>query len=141
MFRHKAESSSVSKEAQKDKTPVESVAPAPLLSGKVDIERQDLRELLEKNLKWSQIIYEQNRKINHKMIWLAVAGWLRFLIIAVPIVLALWYLPPFISRIQTSVQDITGNVITGKPNYSLEQLMQLLPLGDAEKAQLKAILK
>lgn len=57
-----------------------------------------LKDVLEKNLKWSQIIYEQNRRINRKLAWAAVANWLRLLIIAVPIILGLLYLPPIIKE-------------------------------------------
>ncbi len=108
------------------------------------VSESDLKELMEKNLKWSQIIYEQNRKINHKLAWAAAAGWLRLFIIVAPIILALWYLPALIGKFQSTISSFTGGLPVsseGKPTYSIEQLMQLLPLGDAEKAQLKEILK
>lgn len=150
MFKHKnnqPEDEVVPAEAEiiKKKDTAKQSAPAeekPKPSSK-PVSESDLRELMEKNLKWSQIIYEQNRKINRKLAVAAVAGWLRLLIIVAPIVLALWYLPTLIDKFQTTVAGFTGGAVTatGKPSYSLEQLMQLLPLGEAEKAQLKTLLK
>ncbi|HLD60524.1 MAG TPA: hypothetical protein VJA27_00070 [Patescibacteria group bacterium] len=98
-----------------------------------------LKELLEKNLKWSQIIYEQNRKINHKLLWAAIASWLRFLIIAVPLILAILYLPRLIKEFQCSFLGGT-DCPAGQKNGN-ENLLKLLPLDPAQKEQLKAILK
>ncbi|OGH88731.1 MAG: hypothetical protein A3J93_01385 [Candidatus Magasanikbacteria bacterium RIFOXYC2_FULL_42_28] len=119
-----------------------SVATLPQNDKKPPASEADLRELIEKNLKWSQIIYEQNRKINRKLRWSAVAGWLRLALIVVPIILALWFLPPYLGQFKEVFENITGANVSGdKPNYSLEQLMQLLPIGEAEKEQLKTLLK
>lgn len=143
MFKHKAGAAATTASKEKSIAPADDApVAAPVLPSVPVPDRPELRELLEKNLKWSQIIYEQNRKINRKMMWLAVAGWFRFVIIAAPIALALWYLPPFIEKFQTTISGFTGGANNiGKPTYSIEQLMQLLPLGEAEKAQLKTLLK
>lgn len=147
MFKHKNNKSedAVVLEIEKEEAVQPTAAPKELEkkseSTKKPATESDLRDLIEKNLKWSQIIYEQNRKINRKLAWAAAAGWLRVVIIVTPILLALWFLPPIISKMQTTLQGITGNTVSGQPTYSIEQLMQLLPMGDAEKAQLKAILK
>jgi len=59
----------------------------------------NIKELLEKNLKWSQIIYEQNRRLNHKLIWATVAGWLRLLLIVAPLILAFFYFLRLLNRL------------------------------------------
>ena len=106
----------------------------------------DLRELVEKNLKWSQIIYEQNRKINNKLLWSAIAGWLRIFLIVVPIVLAIIYLSPIMKSAFDAYQGLLGGTtnktgITNINTQSLEQLMNLLPLNAAQREQIKATIK
>jgi hypothetical protein len=101
---------------------------------------------LEKNLKWSQIIYEQNRKINNKLMWTAVAGWVRVFLILVPLVVAAWFLPPLVK----DLQDTYGSLLGGKTTSiapsslapsSIDQLLKILPLDPAKQEQLKALLK
>src|SRR3989338_2916294 len=55
-----------------------------------------LKELVEKNIKWSQVIYEQNRKIKRRLTLMVVGSYLRLLMILVPLILAFIYLPPLI---------------------------------------------
>ncbi len=108
----------------------------------------DIKELLEKNLKWSQIIYEQNRKINHKLVWAAVASWFRLFLILIPLLLALWFLPPYIRQIAESYgtlfnflpQNSTSNTANPNPE-SVESLLRVLPISDAQKEQLRAMMK
>lgn len=102
-----------------------------------------VKELLEKNLKWSQIIYEQNRKINNKLLWASIASWLRVLIIVVPLILAVWFLPPIIQNFINSYSGLLG----GKPpvnvidKNTMDQLLKTLPIDPAKQEQLKALLK
>jgi len=107
---------------------------------------EDLQKLVEKNLKWSQIIYEQNRKINSKLFWMSVFGWIKALIIIIPIVLAILFLPPLVTGWVERYNGILGNTaITGAglnaSTTQLDKLLQLLPLDTAQKEQLKAMLK
>ena len=103
-----------------------------------------VKDLLEKNLKWSQIIYEQNRKINHKLMWAAVAGWLRLILILAPLVLALLYLPPIAKSLWSNFGTLTGYT-QGASNLnkseSLENLLKVFNLNSQQKEQLKTILK
>jgi hypothetical protein len=104
----------------------------------------NVKDLLEKNLKWSQIIYEQNRKINHKLMWAAVAGWLRLILILAPLVLALLYLPPIAKSLWSNFDTLTGYTQgTGNLNKSesLEKLLKVFNLNSQQKEQLKTILK
>ncbi|MEK7213472.1 MAG: hypothetical protein AAB678_03500 [Patescibacteria group bacterium] len=106
-------------------------------------EPASVQELLEKNLKWSQIIYEQNRRLNSKLLWSAIASWLRFFIIAIPLVIALVYLPSLYREFKVKYDQLLGG--DGKTQTlapsSLDQLFKLLPLDAAKQEQLKAILK
>lgn len=107
-------------------------------------EHEVLKDLLEKNLKWSQIIYEQNRKIHSKMMWTAIAGWVRVFLIFAPLVWAVWYLPGIIKNLQNNYGSLFGAKSVGSqstPVNSMEQLFKILPLDAAKQEQLKALLK
>lgn len=102
----------------------------------------EIKSLLEKNLKWSQIIYEQNRKINRKLMWMAVGNWLKILIIVVPIVLGVIYLPSFIKNLTSKY----GAYLPGKTNVtgggnSVNDVLKLLPLDQSQLDKIKAMLK
>jgi hypothetical protein len=101
-----------------------------------------LKELLEKNLKWSQIIYEQNRRIHGKLVWSAVANWLRVFIILIPLVLALIYLPPIIGNIWSQYEDLLGSG-TGKKmdQTSLNNVFKMFNVNPAKQEQIKELLK
>lgn len=52
-----------------------------------------LRELIEKNIKWSQVIYNQNRKIQRRLTWITIGNYLRLFVIIAPIILGIIFLP------------------------------------------------
>jgi len=104
----------------------------------------NIKELLEKNLKWSQIIYEQNRRLNHKLIWATVAGWLRLLLIVAPLILAFFYFSPFIKQAwksYNSILGITSQSTTDTQVDSLDNLFKVFNLNKAQQEQVKSILK
>ncbi|MFH1790349.1 MAG: hypothetical protein ABH832_04765 [bacterium] len=90
----------------------------------VAMEEPSIRELLEKNLKWSQIIYEQNRKINRKMLWSAIFGWLRLIIILAPIILAVLFLPPILKELWNYYTTL--GIGTGDASSSSQGINNLL---------------
>ncbi len=111
-----------------------------------DVSPQALRELLERNLKWSQIIYEQNRRINHKLLWSATASWFRFLIIAIPLILGIIFLPPLLKQLLERYRNLLGGVKSGtvapvQAPSSIEDILKLLPINSAQREQLKTMLK
>ena len=101
-----------------------------------------LKELIEKNLKWSQIIYEQNRKINNKLLWSAVANWLRLLIILMLIILAFIFLPPLLKNVWSQYSDLLGNdpATNTQQNPIINLLLKWSSLDPAQQEQLKASL-
>jgi len=137
MFRHKTTTPSVEEKTlaveKKEEKKTEKVE---------EVKESTIKELLEKNLKWSQIIYEQNRKINNKLLWTAVASWIKIVVIVVPIVLAIIYLAPMAKNLSSFYTELLTNTNpTVKSTDSLEQIMKLLPINSAQQEQLKAILK
>lgn len=59
-------------------------------------EDEELKKLIEKNIKWSQVIYNQNKKIKHRITMMVVGSYIRLFLILVPIIIGLIYLPDFI---------------------------------------------
>jgi len=159
MFRHKKKTTQDKKvtksnttvdDVKKPKEEVEETTKelkADINEGKMATNSTDTtKELLEKNLKWSQIIYEQNRKINRKLVWAAVAGWLRLLIILVPLALALLYMPPILKQVWgqyaslNSVLD-TNSTSTVKSSNTLNSLMKILNLTPKQQEQVNNLTK
>jgi len=99
-----------------------------------------LHELLEKNLKWSQIIYEQNRKINSKLVWSAVASWLRLFLILIPLVLAVFYLPPLLKDLLGQYGSILGLIDPNIDMNSLNGIFDNLPLDSSGLEKFKTLL-
>lgn len=142
MFRHKiapAPTEEVGKEKVEEKieTKEKVVTKTPIVENEATV-----KELLEKNLKWSQIIYEQNRKINSKLLWAAIGSWIKVFLILIPLIIAAIFLAPMAKNLSSLYSDLlTGGVPNTKSTGSLEQMMKLLPLNSAQQEQLKAVLK
>ena len=136
MFRHKSKSSKKVDEKieeKEDKTtdkPNKEEKKNKEVKEVIEIKKSDsVQELLEKNLKWSQIIYEQNRKINRKLTWAAIAGWLRLILILAPLVLALVFLPPILKDVWSKYSDVLGLVeSSGVDKVDSSKLNELIKL-------------
>lgn len=111
-----------------------------------DASHDSVKDLLEKNLKWSQIIYEQNRKIRRSLMWNAIGSWIRILIFVIPFVIAGVYLWPMYKNAQGQLFDLlTGvNPITQTSvqdnNAALKSLMKVLPLSNEQQDQINALM-
>ena len=142
MFRHKETKNDEINKSSSSQEEVGGVAGVEKKSLATDKPEPSLKELIEKNLKWSQIIYEQNRKINNKLLWSAVANWLRLLVIVVPIILAFIFLPPLLKKAWSQYGDLLGNApATGAKQNSFENVLKLFNLDPAQQEQLKTLLK
>ena len=142
MFRHKTPNNPANNESELPQKNIEKQ------SEKIEekpashkTENENLKELMEKNLKWSQIIYEQNRKIHHKLAWAAVASWIRLLLILIPLALAIWYLPPLLKNFLDQYGSLLGIEQGAADTNSLDSLLKMLNLDPAKQEQLKGLLK
>ncbi len=144
MFRHKSAPESAAGQPKADMTAPSSASDSAPPERKFVPEsaREDLRDLMEKNLKWSQIIYEQNRKINNKLLWTAVASWVKLLILLGSIAAAVIFLPPMLKGVFSQYSQLLGNISTGGDiKNPMENLMKLFNLDPAKQEQLKTLLK
>ncbi|OGH84349.1 MAG: hypothetical protein A2261_02885 [Candidatus Magasanikbacteria bacterium RIFOXYA2_FULL_44_8] len=152
MFRHKGEVIASEKNQSepsvvKDKS-VDSKIEEKLPTVKKEFTVQTVGELLEKNLKWSQIIYEQNRRINRKLVWMAVMSWIKVGLVLAVVAVSAWFLPPLLGNVIGQYQSLLGGEIDSglkagrnANNQMLEKLFQLLPINSAQQEQIKTILK
>ncbi len=148
MFRHKETTASDTVKSSSSQEEVGGVAEiagvVPKKPSAPEVPKVDpsLKELMEKNLKWSQIIYEQNRKINNKLLWAAIFSWIKLILIVVPLILAYIYLQPMISGVLKQYGSLLGmeQQSDSKP-VSMDSLLKMFNLDPAKEEQLKALLK
>lgn len=69
----------------------------------------DLKKLLEENIKISKAILRSTEKTRRYMRWAQVTSILRLLIIIIPIILAILYLPPFLSNLSETFNKLYGS--------------------------------
>jgi hypothetical protein len=114
----------------------------------VNTKDDSLKELIEKNIKWSQVIYEQNKKIKRRLTLMSVASYLRLLIFAIPIILGIIYLPSLLSNVLEQYGGILGSLgfggSTGQINpveifsqiqsgVPLDEVLSQIPAGQQEQ--------
>lgn len=92
---------------------------------------KDLVALIEKNLLWSQLVYEQNKRMERKLTIMAVAGYVKLLLILIPLILAFVYLPSILAPAIEQYQQLLGgggqvNIGPLLENVSQEDVQRLL---------------
>lgn len=143
MFRHDKKNTPAPEVKSDELTPASSVKTETPVTPAAPVTLSEIKVLMEKNLKWSQILYEQNRKINRQIFWYNLSGWLKTLIILVPLVLAIIYVPPFFRGIINKYGSFLGIDTTQTqsiPNQELDQILNSLNLNSSQTEQVKTIL-
>jgi len=69
---------------------------------------EETKKLLEKNLEYSQEIYRQTKYIKNYVFWAQIASVIKILLIAVPIIIGIIYLPPLLKGAFDQYKDILG---------------------------------
>lgn len=97
------------KEQNTDKEDLEiGIEPTPDMS--ITTSHDSLKELIEKNIKWSQVVYHQNKAIKHRLSLMVLGSYLRLALVLIPIVLGIIYLPPFFSDIKTRYESVMSSL-------------------------------
>ena len=132
IFKHKNASKEI---------PDESIEPA--TSEKVhELGASKLQELVEKNIKWSQVIYEQTKKTNHRLTIMAIGRYLRLLLILVPLIFALIYLPPYVKGLLNAYGSLLGgDGANGSLMDSLGTILKDYQSNNVSPDQIKTLLK
>lgn len=137
--------------AEKDTSAEAAKTPPPFIGiGKKELsgsgsEIEGIKDLLEKNLKWSQIIYEQNRRISRRLLWQSIFSWVKWLIIGIAIAWSVWYAWPVIQGLTSQYNSIMKQLQLAPGGKfdpaSLDQILKNLSLTPAQQEQLKAMTK
>jgi len=129
--------------SEKEEKQVEEVtAPKRFGAGTVSSDRPEhieLKELIEKNIKWSQVIYNQNKKIKHRMTMMVIGSYMRLLLIVIPIILGIVYLPPIIAQLLETMSSSLG--LQGVPFTELGELIGNIQSGAADQGHLQELLQ
>ncbi len=90
---------------------------------------ESLQGLIEKNIKWSQVIYNQNKKIKHRLTMMVIGNYLRLFLILAPILLSIIFLPEILGKFTQYFGQYLGD---GSSSSTLQidpsQLQKLLQL-------------
>lgn len=86
-----------------------------------------LEDLIEKNIKLSEIILAQSTKIKRRITLLVVGDYLKLLVIIAPIVVAVIYLPPIFKQVMSQYGELLGSPNTGFDLKSLFTGSQVKP--------------
>lgn len=68
----------------------------------------DVKELLEENIRLSKAILASAEKTRKYMRWTQAMSFLRILIIVIPLVLAILYIPPFLNKLSGTFGQLYG---------------------------------
>jgi hypothetical protein len=84
-------------------------------------EKASVEDLIRKNLETSEEILSLTKYIKRYVFWQRIIGWAKIVLISIPIILAIVYLPPFLEGFSDSVQELMRSLanIQNLPN-SLE---------------------
>ncbi len=107
---HTEHSEQPSKEGEHESTAPDlelSDEPTPDMS--VANSHESLKELIEKNIKWSQVVYNQNKGIKRRLTMMVLGSYIRLFLILTPIVLGIIYLPPFVADLQNKFESAIGD--------------------------------
>jgi hypothetical protein len=89
----------------------------------------DLKSLLEENLKYSKAIYASTEKMRRYMLWGQIFGFIKIFVIIVPLVIGFWYLKPYLLQVSETYQQLLGegvgaNVLPGTSSLNLSTWLQ-----------------
>lgn len=82
---------------------------------------EQMERLLSENMRKTEEVYEICKKVKRMLLIGQIMGVLRILIIVVPLILAIIYLPPFFKGYMQQYQELLG----GEGSSILDQLKEL----------------
>lgn len=78
-----------------------------------------LFNLMNENLKTNQEILKLSKYIKKYIVWQKIFFWIKLVLVLIPIILAIVYLPPFLKGAFQSFQSLSGSLGTINENASL----------------------
>ncbi len=95
-----------------------------------ELEREDdIRELLEENLEKMEDLAKDVRYIKKYIFWAKVGGFLKILLIVLPIILGYLYLQPLLNSALKQYEDLLGikNTVNGSVDLNKIDLKKISP--------------
>lgn len=80
----------------------------------------EIKKLLEENLAMNKEILSMTTSIKKYVRWQKILGIIKLLIIVIPIIIAIIYIPPFITNVLGSYTDLLGLGIGGSEGGTLD---------------------
>ena len=103
---------------------------------------EDLKALLEENLRYAKAIYTSTEKVRRYMFWGRVYDVFKLLLIVVPLVIGFWYLQPLLQGALSSYQQLLGDSpSTSGTSINASTLQQLRELQKSGQLNLQDLLK
>ena len=88
-------------------------------------QNKSIKKLLEKNFEMTEEVYKLVKKTNRYLFWQQVFGALKLILIVIPIVLSVIYLPPLMKEIFKQYQDLLGGA-GDISNIDTKEIMDML---------------
>ncbi len=76
--------------------------------GQIPGQDDEIKKLLQKNLELTEEIYKMSKSMKHFITFQKFMSFIYFLIIVVPIVLGIIYLPPLLGNVFKQYQELLG---------------------------------
>ncbi len=86
------------------------------------ISNEKIIALLEKQQVLLEVIEKQNKKIGRHIFWMTVGGYVRILLVIIPIVLAVIFLPPLLKDVTKQYQELLG-VKNSASSFDIQNLI------------------
>lgn len=89
----------------------------------------DLKSLLEENLKYAKAIYASTEKTRRYILWGQIFGFIKIFVIIVPLLVGFWYLKPYLMQASEAYQQLLGdgigtNALPGTNSLNLPAWLQ-----------------
>lgn len=87
---------------------------------------EEIKKLLKKNLEMTEDIREMVKSIKRYVVWQRIFGLLKVLIILIPIIIGVIYLPPLIKGFWSQYSRILGITTDPMNNLNIEDFKSFL---------------
>ena len=100
-----------------------------------------LKELIEKNIRWSQVIFTEQQRIRRRLAWMAIASWLRLFVILAPIILALVFYNEIIAYLLSRFSEFFPFAVSSGDSSNIFSFSDLLSQSGITQEQVAEALK
>ena len=107
----------------------------------MDIRQKKIEALLKENIKLTKALQKQTKRISRRITLLSLGGYLRWLVVLVPLIIGVIYLPSYLTDKAAEIFHLDGIVPTSSP-IQIDQVKGILDkLTPEQGEQLQKILE